>query len=265
MSQPPDAAMSFWSHLDELRRRLFRSLFAVLIGCGVSWVYRERLLAWLTKPFSLAWAANHLPQGAALHFPAPASLFFAYMKIAVMGGVVLALPVVLYQIWSFIAPGLYQRERRLAVPFVLASSGLFAAGGYFGWRVAFPIAFQYLLSFSGRLAGSDMTLMPTVMVDEYLDFVGQMLLAFGLIFELPIFVLFLSLAGLVTHRHLIKYIRHFVVLAFIIAAVVTPPDIVSQLLMAVPLCGLYIVSIGVAWLFGRRRPAAAEPPPENPA
>jgi sec-independent protein translocase protein TatC len=150
-----------------------------------------------------------------------------------------------------VAPGLYSREKRLALPFVVTSCGLFAAGGYFGWRVAFPVAFQFLLSFAGTIGTLEVK--PTVMVSEYIEFVTNMLLAFGLMAELPVLAFFLSVAGIITHRHLIKFFRYFIVLAFVVAAVITPPDPVSQLLLAIPLILLYVVSIGVAYVFSRRR------------
>jgi len=253
------STMTFLEHLEELRSRLIKSMLAALVGVVLAWLFRESLLDWLTRPFVTAWNGAHLKSGVSLHFPAPASLFFAYLKLSVIGGTVAALPVILYQLWSFVAPGLYSREKRFAVPFVATSTLLFATGGYFGWRLAFPLAFRYLLGFSGRVGSSALTVTPTVMIDDYLDFVARMLLAFGAIFELPVLAFFLSLAGVVTHRHLIKFARYFVVVAFVIAAILTPPDVVSQLLLAGPLCLLYAVSVGVAWLVGRRSRAGSGP------
>jgi sec-independent protein translocase protein TatC len=132
---------------------------------------------------------------------------------------------------------------------------LFSGGVYFGWRVALPIAYRYLLSLSGDVTGSNLSVTPTIMIEAYLDSVSQMLIAFGIAFELPVLSLFLSLAGIINHRHLIRFARYFVVVAFVIAAIVTPPDVVSQLVLAVPLCLLYLLSIVVAWVFGRRRAA----------
>ena len=248
--------MSFWDHLSELRSRLVRSILAIAVGVGVAWNYREPILGWLTKPYASAWVAVGLGNKPNLHFPGPADLFFAYLKLSVIAGFVFALPVIFYQVWAFIAPGLYSRERRLALPFVASSSALFAGGVYFGWRVALPIAYRYLLSLSGNVGGSNLTVIPTVMIEQYLDSIAQMLIAFGLAFELPVLSLFLSLAGIINHRHLIRFARYFVVVAFVIAAIVTPPDIVSQLILAVPLCILYGLSIVVAWVFGRRGLAA---------
>lgn len=249
---PASPEMSFWDHLSELRSRLVRSILAVAIGVGLAWTYREPILAWLTRPYANAWVAVGLGKHPFLHFPGPADLFFAYLKLSVIGGFVFALPVVFYQLWAFIAPGLYSKERRLALPFVFSSSALFAAGVYFGWRVALPIAYRYLLGLSGGVAGSDLSVTPTIMIEQYINSIAQMLIAFGLAFELPVLALFLSVAGIINHRHLIRFSRYFIVVAFVIAAIVTPPDIVSQLLLAVPLCVLYGLSIIVAWVFGRR-------------
>ncbi|MEZ4223739.1 MAG: twin-arginine translocase subunit TatC [Polyangiaceae bacterium] len=251
-ADPEDATMTFWEHLAELRSRILRMLLAFAIGASVAWFFRETLLHWLTAPFVRAWNDQHLAGQAALHFPAPASLFVAYIKLSLLGGVVLSLPVILYQLWAFIAPGLYSSEKRLAIPFVVSSCLLFAAGGYFGWRVAFPIAFQYLLGFSGPV-GTDFEVKPTVMIGDYIEFVTRMLAAFGAVFELPVLIFFLSVAGLVTHKHLIRFARYFVVISFVLAAIITPPDVTSQFLLAVPLCLLYVVSIGISWLVDFRR------------
>ncbi len=254
---PTSSTMTFWEHLEELRGRLIKSIVAIAIGVAVAWIYRQPLLAWLTRPFVSAWQSDHLGPKATLHFGSPAALFLAYIKLSLIGGCVFALPVVLYQLWAFIAPGLYSKEKRLALPFVVCSCALFAAGGWFGWRVAFPVAFRYLLSFSGPIADTALSVTPTVMIDDYLTFVGRMLIAFGLVFELPIVVFFLAIAGIINHQHLIRYARHFIVAAFLVAAIVTPPDVISQLLLAVPLCVLYAVSIVVAWAVGKK----ADTPP----
>jgi sec-independent protein translocase protein TatC len=248
---PDRHQMTIWEHLEELRSRIVKMMIAFLIGAGISWWQKEFLLELLTRPFAQAWTTSPHSSGAALHFPAPASLFIAYVRLSALAGIVVALPIMLWQIWAFVAPGLYSREKRLALPFVVTSCGLFAAGGYFGWRVAFPVAFQFLLSFAGTIGSLEVK--PTVMVSEYIEFVTNMLLAFGLMAELPVLAFFLSVAGIITHRHLIKFFRYFIVLAFVVAAVITPPDPVSQLLLAIPLILLYVVSIGVAYVFSRRR------------
>lgn len=262
MSDDPEAhTMTFWEHLEELRSRLVRALLGFVVGVVVCWIYREKLLIWMTQPFIAAWNQGKLGGHAALHFPAPASLFVAYIKIAIIGGLVMSLPITLYQLWSFVAPGLYSREKRLGLPFVLSSCLLFAAGGYFGWKVAFPVAFQYLLGFSGPVGVEGFEVKPTVMIGDYIEFVARMLIAFGAVFELPVLIFFLSIAGVVTHQHLIKFFRYFIVVAFVIAAVITPPDVTSQFLLAIPLVLLYALSIGIAWLVDRSRAkkAGSEP------
>jgi len=259
-----DKTMSFWEHLDELRRRIIAMALAFATGAGVSWYYRETILEWISYPFIQAWKNGHLKGQAQLHFAAPAALFMAYIKLALLGGFVLALPFILYHLWAFVAPGLYAREKRFAVPFVLASTGLFAMGGLFGFTVAFPVAFRYLLGLSGPV-GNTFAVTPTVMVSDYLDFVTHLLVVFGVVFELPVLVFFLSIAGVVTHRHMLKFARYFIVLAFVIGAIFSPPDIASQLLVAVPLCLLYGVSIGIAYVFGRERKTGPSPGGQSPA
>jgi len=242
---PDEGSMTLWEHLDELRGRMVKMILFFAIGVVVSWLYKETLLGFLTQPYVAA-------GGKSLHFPAPAALFLSYIRLSALAGLVVALPVILYQIWAFIAPGLYSREKRFAVPFVVCSFALFTLGSYFCWKVAAPVAFDFLLNFRGNIPGG-LVLQDTVMVNDYIEFVSHMFLAFGLAFEMPVLVFFLAIAGLVTHKHMIKFFRYFIVIAFVVAAVLTPPDPLSQLLLAIPLCLLYAISIGVAWIFARRR------------
>jgi sec-independent protein translocase protein TatC len=255
-----DGSMTLWEHLEELRSRIVRMALAFLAGSIGCWIYKERLLAWLIRPFQDAMAKGHHQGKATLHFGTPTALFIGYVHLAALAGLIFALPIILYQLWAFIAPGLYSREKKYAIPFVLSSVLLFLLGGYFGWAVAFPAAFDFLLNLS-----SEGLVEPTVMIGDYIDFITRMFIAFGATAELPIIALFLSVAGLITHRHLIKFFRYFIVVAFIIAAVLTPPDPLSQVLMAVPLIGLYGVSILVAWFItrARERRQGDEPPPSD--
>lgn len=250
-SDPEDEGMTFWEHLDELRSRLIRIVLAAIVGAGVAWFFREQVLGWLVTPFTAAWELTGFPERPQLHFPNPAGLFVAYLKLSIIAGVVGALPIIFYQLWAFIAPGLYAREKRFALPFVFASTALFAGGAFFGMKVAFPLAFRYLLSYAG--SHPDFDINPTIMVDEYVGFISRMLIAFGAVFELPVLVFFLSVAGIVTHVHLIKFFRYFVVVSFVLGAMLTPPDLLSQFLLAIPLCVLYGISIGIAWLFSRKK------------
>jgi sec-independent protein translocase protein TatC len=243
-----DGSMTLWEHLEELRGRIVRMALAFLAGGIGSWIYKEKILDWLILPFQQAWARGHHDSKGVLHFSSPTALFIGYIRISAMAGLIVALPIILYQIWAFIAPGLYAREKRYAIPFVVSSVGLFLLGGYFGWAVAFPAAFDFLLNLP-----SNGNVVATVMLDEYLEFITRMFVAFGATAELPILALFLSVAGLITHRHLIRFFRYFIVVAFVISAVLTPPDPLSQILMAVPLIALYGVSILVSWVITRNR------------
>jgi sec-independent protein translocase protein TatC len=181
----------------------------------------------------------------------------AYFKLSLLGGAAIAAPIIFYQVWAFVAPGLYAREKKFVIPFVVCSTGLFIGGGYFGWRLVFPMAFKYLLTFSGDVSGFwmfkdiELKVTPTVMMSEYIDFVTRMLLGFGLIFEIPLLLVFLSMAGVINYLHLIRYGRWFVVVAFLVAALLTPPEATSQVMMALPMLVLYGVSILLAYLFGK--------------
>jgi sec-independent protein translocase protein TatC len=244
--------MTIWEHLDELRSRVVRALIAYVIGASVAWGFREQILAWLWKPYAESWKEQGIAGDPTLNFAAPSDAFKAYLKLSLIGGLMLAAPVIFYQLWAYIAPGLYKKEKKFVLPFVFFSTVLFVGGGLFGWRVAFPITFSYLLSLAGTAQGSGLAIHPVVMMGEYLDFVSQMLLAFGITFELPLFILFLSIAGIVNYLQLIRFGRWFVLIAFVVGAILTPPETTSQIAMSVPLCVLYFVSIGLAYLFGKR-------------
>jgi len=253
-----DDGMTIWEHLEELRSRMIKMILAFLVGSIAAWTQAEFLLKVLTQPFVDAWVKGR-GAGAALNFPAPTSLFIAYIRLSVLAGFVVAMPFLLWQVWAFIAPGLYSKEKRYAAPFVITSCVLFSAGAFFGWRIAAPMAFNFLLNIGPQHIGG-LDIKPTIMISEYMEFITHMLLAFGIVTELPILVFFLSIAGLVTPRQLLKFFRYFLVIDFIIAAVITPPDVLSQLLLAIPLAILYLLSIGVAWVFQRKReePAPAD-------
>jgi sec-independent protein translocase protein TatC len=244
--------MTFWEHLDELRRRLIFSVAAFFIACFVAWAVHVQMLAFLWKPFAAAWVSQHLPGSPELHFAAPGDAFVVYFRLAMIGGAALAAPVIFYQLWAFVAPGLYAKEKKFVIPFVSLSTVLFVGGGFFGWRAAFPISFNYFLSLSETAGSSGVTITPTIMADKYIDFCTQMLLGFGLIFEMPLLFLFLSVTGIINYLHLIRYGRWFILVAFIVAAVVTPPDVPDQLAMAIPMCMLYGLSIALCYLFGKK-------------
>ena len=247
-----DKPMTFWEHLDELRKRIVYSVVALVIMFFAAWEVRDPVIDVLTKPFIDAWHEQKIAGNVSLHYSAPGAGFSANVHVAMLMGLAGAAPVIFYQLWAFIAPGLYAREKKFVIPFVFFSTLLFVGGGYFGWLAAFPIAFNYFLGFSGAVGSHGLEITPTIMLDSYLDFVVQMLLAFGIIFELPLLILFLAIAGIVNYLHLIRFGRWFIIIAVILAGVLTPPDVTSQLIMAVPLITLYFVSIGLAFLFGKK-------------
>jgi len=244
-----DARLPLTEHLAELRNRIFKILFAMLVGSVAAWNYREQVFAFLLRP-----ALQSLgPDGGKLQALAPAEIFFTYMKCAVLAGFVLALPIVFWQLWAFVAPGLYPKEKRIALPFVLISTLLFAGGAIFGYEVVFPIMFGFFAGFRSEFVEAAWTMR------EVFAFTVHMFMAFGVAFELPVIVFFLAVAGVVDARGLLRGFKYAVLGAFVLAAVLTPtPDIVTQSLLAGPLVLLYLLGVGAAWIFAPRRPAADE-------
>jgi sec-independent protein translocase protein TatC len=246
-----DVPMTIWEHLEELRKRLVWSMVALVAGMLGAWQYKERLLEVLVHPFRESWQAQGLAGPTTLHFAGPGDGMLAYFKLSMIGGAAVAAPVVFYQLWSFVAPGLYAREKRFVIPFVLFSTLLFVGGGYFGFRLAFPMTFGFFLSASGSI-GDQIAITPTVMMADYIGHVTTWLLAFGLIFEIPLFLMFLGLAGIVDHKQLIRFARYWVFIAFVVAAVITPPDVVQQVVIATPMVLLYFLSIGLVFLVEKK-------------
>ena len=247
-----DKVMSFWEHLDELRSRLTRAMIAYVVAMFVAWYFKDHLLKILADPFRKSWEAAHVPGDWMLHQAAPGDLFLAQFKLSMLAGLGIAAPIIFWELWAFIAPGLYKKEKRYAFLVVFASTLFFVGGAYFGWRVAFPISFGYFLDLTGQAAEAGVRVQPTVMVGEYLDFVGQMLLAFGIIFELPLFLTALSVIGIVNYLTLFRFGRWFILIASVVGAVLSPPDTTSMVVMTVPLIALYFLSVGLAYLFGQK-------------
>jgi sec-independent protein translocase protein TatC len=238
-----DVKMPLTAHLEELRTRLIRMLLAAGVGLVACYAFAEPLVAFLLAPLTHLEGANVIGTGVT-------DAFFTKLKVSFVAGLFLAAPVIFYQAWCFVAPGLYETEKRVALPFSIAASFFFVAGAAFCYVVVFPVAFQFFLKEFGTIG-----IAPEIRVSEYLTFTSRMLLAFGITFELPVATFFLARIGLVTHRTMLAWFRYAVVAIFVVAAVLTPgPDVASQLLMAGPLLLLYGLSIGVAWLVAR--PAA---------
>ena len=245
--------MSFLEHLDELRTRLTVSALALLGGFLVAFALSGYVFDFIMRPLQEA-----LPPGGQLVYTEPAEAFLLYLKIAALAGTVLAAPIVMWQLWLFIAPGLYTNEKRYAIPFVLMSSVFFVSGAAFSHYLVFPFAWRFFASF-----GSDyVEFMPRIA--PAFSLYAKLALAMGAVFQMPTLVLFLARMGVVTAGFLVRQIKYAILVIFILAAILTPgPDVVSQLLMAGPMILLYALSILIAWVFGRKRrkgPAEAETP-----
>ena len=233
--------MSLMDHLRELRTRILYSLAAVFVAFLACWAVVEPVFNVLTKPL-----LDVLPAGSTAMYTTLPEAFFTRMYIAFIVGLFAASPFIFYQIWSFISPGLYEEEKHFILPIAFISALFFIAGGLFCYYIVFKYAFAFFVSF----ATEDIVAMPKI--SDYLDFVLKLVLAFGFIFEMPIFSFFLSRMGIVTARKMREVRRYAVLVIFIVAAILTPPDVVSQLLMAVPMLILYEVSIIVALIFGKK-------------
>jgi sec-independent protein translocase protein TatC len=249
--------MTFWEHLDELRKRVVRALVGFGIATYVAWEYREEILNKLSQPYIESWASKGLEGKAALHTQSPGEIFTGYFDLAMLGGFVLSAPWIFYQFWSFVAPGLYSREKKYIIPFAFASSLLFIGGGYVGYLTAFQFTFGFFLDLSGPV-GTDLSVEPTWMMEKFISFVMKMLIGFGVIFETPILFTGLAITGVVTHRKLIRWARYYVFLAFVVSAMFTPPEASSMLVMAVPAVGLYFLSIGLVYIFQRKEALEAD-------
>lgn len=245
--------MSLTGHLAELRRRLMVALLAVAVGSALSYAFIEPIFAVLARPLEAV-----LPPGTTLIFTSYPEAFFIYLKLAIVCGIFVSSPVILYEIWAFVAPGLYEHERRLVFPFIVLSSVFFVGGGLFGYFVAFPAAFKFFASFGNEY----LRLLPNV--SEYFSLTIHLLLGFGVAFELPVFMALLGVVGIIDAKMLQKNRRYAILVNFILAAILTPtPDIMNQLILAIPLMLLYEISILLVWIIGKKKglnPASSEGP-----
>jgi sec-independent protein translocase protein TatC len=239
--------MSFLEHLDELRKRLIVSVSALGIGFVVSWAYVERLVDFIFVPLRAT------IKGGKFQYIEPGEGFMMRMKLAALAGLFLALPIILWQIWRFVAPGLYSNEKRLAIPFVFLSTVFFTVGAAFSHYVAFPWTMLFFASYESDY----MVFVPTI--SPVFAMYVKMMLAMGLVFEMPTAVYFLARIGLVSAGFLIRQFKYALLIIVIAAAILTPgTDVVSQALMAGPMIVLYLISIGIAWLFAKKKPADSD-------
>jgi sec-independent protein translocase protein TatC len=239
--------MSLLEHLEELRKRVFWSVAALAVAFIPCWYFVEKIFQFLFQPI------HKIKPDLKLAFLGLTDPFIFYFKVASLAAVFVASPFILYQLWAFVAPGLYQREKRLALPFVLLTTFFFLSGGAFAYYVTFPFAAQFLLGVGEQF-------MPVITIDKYFGFLMTVILGLGLMFELPVFVLLLSWMGVVTPQFLMRFWRHAVVIIFIAAAIITPtPDIVNLCIFAIPAVGLYFLGVGASYFAVRaRRQRAAE-------
>ncbi len=242
-----EARMSIMEHLAELRTRLIYSIIAIFVGVIVCWFFVDQIFGFLLQPLQDA-----VPDGklelANIHHKDLAEPIFAMLKTALIGGIFGTSPFLMFQLWKFISPGLYKHEKRMAIPFVLLGTIFFFGGAAFCYYLVMPMGYNFLLTF-----GLEVSSEPQLMMSEYLTLTTKLLLVFGLVFELPVVSMFLSALGVIDHNTLLRHWRGAVIGSFVAGAFLTPADPMTQLLLAVPLTVLYFISVGVAWVFARRR------------
>lgn len=239
--------MTLLEHLEELRKRIIRALIAPAIAFSGCWFFREQIGDYLAQPIY-----EILPEGTKLAFLGISDPFVLYFKMCALVALFIASPFVFYQVWCFVSPGLYKKERRNAFPFILFTSFFFMAGGVFAYIVAFPFAVEFLI---GMGAAFD----PVITADRYYRFLMYVIFGLGLMFELPVLIFLLSSLGVVTPRFLMKHFRWAVLLIFVLAAFVTPtPDVVNLCVFALPTIALYLLGVGAAALAGLGRKKDAE-------
>ena len=230
--------MAFLEHLDELRTRIIRSSIAIALGAVIAFAFIDRIV-----DFVLAPARKSLPSGAILIYTSPGEAFALYMQVAIMAGAVLASPFVMFQVWRFIAPALYSREKRLAIPFVVLSSGGLIGGALFSHFVVFPA----MMAFFGTFSSSQLQFLPRL--EDAFDLYTKMLIGMIAVFQMPTITFFLAKMRVITARFLARHIKYAVLIIFIVAAVLTPSsDPWNQIIFAVPMIGLYLLGIVIAWL-----------------
>lgn len=239
----------FLTHLEELRNRLIVCAIAIGIGFVISYIFSKQLFSFLILPLT-----EVLPADSHLIFTNLPEMFIAYIKVALIAGIILAIPVIFYELWMFLAPALYRREKGYLIPFVLFSSILFLVGSLFGYFVVFPYGFKFFIGF----ATEDIQALPSV--KQYFSFTIRLLLAFGVVFELPVVVFFMTKIGLITPDSMKRFRKFAILSSFILSAILTPPDVATQIMMALPIIILYEVSILISKGIYRKKKEGSEEP-----
>lgn len=264
-----ESRMPFVEHLRELRLRLRNAVLALIGGFVLAYGFAEEIFVFLAQPLLKVWAARYAanPELGApqLYFKSLIEPFWTYLSLAVWAGIFVSSPLIFHQLWKFVAPGLYKEERRYGLTFAAGSAFCFVGGAAFCYYVVLPQVYDFLLGYASTnlsqvTTGTEthqVALHPQLFIFEYLEMSRKLILGFGLIFELPLLIFFLALVGAVTHRGLWKFNRWWIVISFVVGAILTPPDYVSQIMMAVPMVVLYNLSIGIAYIVTKRREARA--------
>lgn len=234
--QEPDGEkkMPFWDHLEELRWHIMRSLIAIVVGAIGAYIFSDQVIAWLQEPY---------PLDKNLVYLGPADPFLIKLKISGWIGIIFALPIIVFEFWRFVAPGLYEKEKKHVPTIIILTFFCFIVGGAFAYYVVFPIGMQFFI----EVAGEHLDAM--ISIDKYVSFMARILIAFGIVFELPLLSLLLTRVGLLTPEFLRKYRGYAIVIMFVMAAVITPPDVFTQILLALPLLILYEISIYISKVF----------------
>lgn len=238
-----DVSQTLVDHLTELRFRLVRSAYGILAGFGACWFFSEKLFDIIRKPIQPYLENSH----GGLIYTAPMDKFVAHLKVSFLAAVIVSSPLWLYQVWKFIAPGLYAKEKKYGVGFIFFGTILFAMGTAFVYFFVFPMAFHFLMTFGGQ------TDQPMITIDAYLSFFITTTLVFGLAFEMPLILLILGLMGVIDNKFLSTKRRYAIVVLAVISAVITPPDALSMIMMLVPLCLLYELSIWLVYWFTKNQ------------
>src|SRR4030095_13176696 len=234
--------MTLTEHLEELRWCILKSVLAIVLASGLCYFFSDTIFVFIVAPLR-----QNLQPGQNLIGTGVTEAFFVEIKVALFAGVIFSCPVIFYQIWRFVAPGLSRGERKWVIPFVLCATGFFIGGAWFCYRFVLPVAFKYFIEQYETMGVS-----PAIRIGDYFTFFFRMVLAFGVPFELPVFTFFLVRVGVWDYRFMLRSFRYAIVAIFIIAAILTPtPDVINQSLLAVPMLLLYILSIGVAYLWRR--------------
>jgi sec-independent protein translocase protein TatC len=237
-----DEKKPFFSHLKELRDRLLVCVIAVGVAFLVTYGFKERIFAFLMAPF-----VQVMPPGSSFIFTNVTEAFITYFKIAIVAAIFLGSPVLLYEIWMFVAPGLYETEKNYVYPFIIFGSLLFAAGALFCYFFVMPVLFRFFVGYASEFV------VPMPSLQEYMSLALKLLITFGFIFLMPLVAYYLSRAGIINHRLLSSKRRYAILGIFILSAIITPPEMTSQLLIVLPLIGLYEVSIIIARIFGKKK------------